>query len=166
MGSATNFVVPAIILATGWLLCLLALVRWRRWPLGGVLIFGVVTLITGSGHFPQSGVHSIWLAVLPWMRDAWGTGPRWAIAYNGLMYSGMLVGLAVIWSAANALDGSGLSRTLWAAVAGVLGLAGGLAGAFAAEPTAAWVGWALATGLLAWLAVLSSGIPLRATSQR
>jgi hypothetical protein len=166
MGTATMFVVPAIVLATGWLVCLLALVRWRHWPLGGVLVFGVVTVITASGHFPQSGVHAIWLAVLPWMSDVLGTGPRWTIAYNGLMYSGILVGLAVIWSAADALDVSGLRRAVWAAVAGVLGLAGGLAGAFAADPNLAWVLWGLGTGLLAWLAVLSSGISLRSTNQR
>ena len=165
MGSATLFIGPAIVLAGGWGVCLLALFRWLRWPLAGLLVFGVLTLITASGHFPQPGVHAVWLAVLPWMSDAWGTGPRWSIAYNGLMYAGMLVGLAVIWSAAATLDMSALSRAVWAGFAGVLGLAGGLAGAFVAEPTMAWVIWGLATGLLAWLAVLSSGIRGRPTGQ-
>jgi hypothetical protein len=39
-----------------------------------------------------------WIGAIPWMSDPDGAGPLWVVPYNLLVYAGMLIGAAVLWT--------------------------------------------------------------------
>jgi hypothetical protein len=66
--------------------------------LGGLLCYVIATL-----HYALPRMHTTRVIVLPWMTSAEGAAAFWLVPYNVLVYSGSLIGLAILWLGAAAL---------------------------------------------------------------
>ena len=97
MGFATMFVVPAIVLAGAWLLCLLALGRQRRWPqpTAAWVVWAMATgllaslAVITSGRSYQRRQLAGWTSSLKWVviDQRLGYAPNRPLARAGALHS-------------------------------------------------------------------------------
>jgi hypothetical protein len=98
--------------------------------LGALLCYEVATL-----HYALPRMHTTRVIVLPWMTSAEGAAAVWLVSYNVLVYSGSLIGLAILWLGARRLWRNG--GWFVAVAPGVL-LAAVIVGAVWAGALASW----------------------------
>ena len=134
-----------------WLLALLLAMRGARWAVYATILLGAtVCFWLALSHFARPGSHTIWLAFIPWMTDP-EDAPHYLVPpYNLLMYSGVGLGLAIVWTGIRSSMHAG-TRSMWlpfaiAAAVTATGLAD-MARHAAYEPGAGLI-WTVAAGLL------------------
>ena len=106
-----NFRRWLVLLAAWSALLLLALLRtmrsWMGWGLIAMGAFGVFALPLRHFEWERSPVS--WFGLLPRIATEEKAGPGWIVPYNLLIYIGLAIGVALLWSGARMMHG-GASR--------------------------------------------------------
>jgi hypothetical protein len=111
-------VVPCMLV---WVLILVLATKGRCWALYAAIACGALGCYFVAVSHLAPGVHITWFGVVPWMIMAEQAGGAWVPAYNLLIYAGILIGAAILWTGART-RGSGprLRRASFAILVGVL----------------------------------------------
>src|SRR5947208_6646222 len=98
-----GLVKPGLLVTAVWAVMLVLALRGQGWAMYASVILGALggywlTMM----HYYNMQLH--WYGVVPWMTNPEDAGRAWAGAYNILVYAGAVIGVALLWTGARALN--------------------------------------------------------------